>query len=264
MGRDRHDAENQVATILRIVLGMIRQESERPYDRQLAQDADWTAIATVVIAIASLLSFGAAILQAWVFEGQLAEMRASSVQTDKLVTATANQADAAEIAAETARLSLIAASRAWVAPTDAKLNSAPVAGQDLGGAIVYQNMGREPARDGIHQIYTFAASQEEIATGAAVQTVSNNLTACLALPTHEFGEIVYPTTGFAAANVSFIVPKDNVDDELISGRKTLIVQGCFAYFTAEHVHHSGFCFYYNAPNSYPEHLNFCPSGNYAD
>ena len=57
-------------------------------DAALVRHASRTAWATIVIAFASTLAFCAAILQYLVFSGQLAEMKSTGGQTDKLIETT--------------------------------------------------------------------------------------------------------------------------------------------------------------------------------
>ncbi len=52
--------------------------------------------------------------------------------------------------------------------------------------------------------------------------------------------------------------------DLIDGKKTLIVQGCFLYMSFNVLRHSYFCYFYKAPTTKPSNLNICLIGHYAD
>jgi hypothetical protein len=102
-----------LAAICLVLWDVIRE------DRDL--NAKATTVATVVIAVASLLSFAAALSQYVIFSRQLAEMHSSGTQTDKIIAtydvlakAASKQADAAIENAKVARDNLVAIQRAWV------------------------------------------------------------------------------------------------------------------------------------------------------
>jgi hypothetical protein len=125
--------------------GASNRNNTQSYEKKLVTDADRTAWATIVIAIAALLSFGAAILQYAVLSGQLREMKSAAAQTDKLVAAAADQASAAKIAAETARQNMIAGQRAWVGPRNASFVGEPAIGKPIEITIEAGAIQRPPS-----------------------------------------------------------------------------------------------------------------------
>jgi hypothetical protein len=59
-------------------------------------------------------------------------------------------------------------------------------------------------------------------------------------------------------------PADQVDEDVVTGKKLLFIQGCFAYRTFGKVRHTAFCFFYREGQTKPENLNTCLGGHYAD
>ena len=55
-----------------------------------------------------------------------------------------------------------------------------------------------------------------------------------------------------------------IDDDVMSGKKIILLSGCFAYQTGGAVHHSAYCYFYQNGRVDFSHLAICQSGNYAD
>ena len=159
--------------------------------------------------------------QAYIFSGQLTEMKSSGEQTTKLIEnnavlaasaakqaeATDKQADAMNASVEVSRESLIASGRTWVGP---------------------------------------------------------RLELSLKVGDGGNGQVVFPSTGFSAYNLTLTIPNQTIDQETIDGDKTLIVQGCFLYRSFKVIRHSYFCYFYRAKTTKPDNLNICTAGHYAD
>jgi hypothetical protein len=215
--------------------------------------------------------------QAYIFSGQLAEMKSSGEQTGlliganaKLAEATAKQADAAEKqakamndAVEVSKQSLIVGGRAWVGPRTTKITSPIEIGKPIELAIEYANTGREPALDFVYTVDAFFSSEAEEKRGTSFARISIALNECRSRESLSGGQVVFPSTGFSAYNLT-VTPSQPVNQEMIDGERTLIVQGCFLYKSFNVIRHSYFCYFYRAKVSKPENINICTAGHYAD
>ncbi len=216
--------------------------------------------------------------QAYIFSGQLTEMKSSGEQTGlliganaKLAEATAKQADAAEQqakatseAVEVSKESLIVGGRAWVGPHTAKITSPIEIGKPIELAIEYANTGREPALDFSYTVDTFLSSEAEEKRGTSLARVSLALNECRSREDVSGGQVVFPSTGFSSYNLTITPQQQPVTQEMIDGEKTLIIQGCFLYKSFNVIRHSYFCYFYRAKISKPESINICTAGHYAD
>jgi hypothetical protein len=170
----------------------------------------------------------------------------------------------ATASAEMAQQAFIASQRAWLGPNSAKLNEAPVVGKKVDVVITYHNTGREPARNVAWITNTFAATPEEDTNGITSLKMIDFLMNCHRLQERESGQVVYPSTGFGSSMLSMILPEDMIDEDIITGKKFILIQGCFVYRTFDKVRHTAFCFFYKWGQTKPESLNTCLGGNYAD
>jgi hypothetical protein len=189
----------------------------------------------------------------------------------KLAEATAKQADAAEKqakamneAVEVSKESLIVGGRAWVGPRSAKITSPIEIGKPIEVAIDYANTGREPALDFSYTVDAFLSSEAEEKRGTSFARVSLALNECRSREDLSSGQVVFPSTGFSAYNLTVSPPQQLVTPGMIDGEKTLIVQGCFLYKSFNVVRHSYFCYFYRAQISKAESINICTAGHYAD
>ena len=78
------------------------------------------------------------------------------------------------------------------------------------------------------------------------------------------GKVVFPSTGFSSYNLSAHLDEKATTSDLIEGRTTLVVQGCFLYSSFNAVRHTYFCYFYNVKRSKIANLNICPIGHFAD
>jgi uncharacterized protein YecT (DUF1311 family) len=191
--------------------------------------------------------------------------------TTKAAEATVKAADAAtkqsEIAskqAESSDKAALQAQRAWVGPRDARFETKPATGQKNKVIVEYQNTGREPALGFIFDANPFAMTLAEEANGDGSKKVLDYMQKCVNTPARILAGVVYPTTGFATANLSVPIDEKLTDDDVVAGKKMLIIQGCFAYQTGNLIRHSAFCYFYHSERTDVAHLNICTSGNYAD
>jgi len=220
-----------------------------PYERQLVLDANRTTIATIVISIAAVLSFGASLLQYFVLTGQLREMRAASAQTDKMVAAASAQ------------------ERAWVGPYNAKLESPrpPALDKDWTITIDYQNTGREPARKFTALLDQFVGDPTDNIEGQVMSArIVEDVQQCRQETTSGPAEVIYPISiglGGSGYIRKVTIPKSEIDQQVVDGTKSIYVVGCFSYLTLGQVRHSAFCFFFNNGTSSVDNLNICPGAD---
>jgi hypothetical protein len=178
----------------------------------------------------------------------------------------AEQARAATRQAENSEKALIASQRAWVGPQNATLSAEPSAGMPLDITVQYQNSGRDPALGFVSAARTFTATESEIIAGTAAEEMQSYMKACKTGLAEEHGRVVYPTTSGLGSGYTFTqkVPGSLIDDAVVSGAKTLIVEGCFLYRTFGVPRHSYFCYFYQKGTTNIQALNICRSGHDAD
>jgi hypothetical protein len=189
-------------------------------------------------------------------------IRDQAIAANESASATNKSATASAKVAEDSEKSLVAGSRAWVGPTDAKITSgAPAEGQPVKVVISVRNSGREPARD-VRWIPTKIVDANE---GTLNQKMDTNLRFCLGTPSQKFGQVIYPTGGFGEG-FEYTVQFDGseIDQEVIDGNRVFVVQGCLTYESFGATRHSAFCFLFKNKTTALEHLNICSTGSSAD
>jgi hypothetical protein len=163
-------------------------------------------------------------------------------------------------------------SRAWVGSIGAQVKGKPSIGNDLAITIQYQNLGREPARNFNNSAINgppYSVANTSFASGFFNEAFTDSAQACLLLPDANGGQIVYPSSGAiggASYTEHLILDKSLITKEAVAGDVTIVIEGCFTYYTAKAVRHSAFCYTWNAKTNDPDHpdLNFCPTGNDGD
>jgi len=181
------------------------------------------------------------------------------------------QADATQKQVEISSQAIISGNRAWVGPQTATLN--PVQ-KDKGfvGVIQYQNTGKEPATDFSPNITVKTYSEDDWKNGAAITDINSLAKDCLAISTVPPGlGVVYPTSGFSNYQLHFDTgqepgPQTKIiaDDSMTAGHSIFKIQGCFVYRSVGAIHHTAFCFYYQANFTLLPNMNICTVGNAAD
>jgi hypothetical protein len=250
------------------------QKVNRAQEGREDRGKKWREIWTLVFVI---LTTGGIFYQAYLFRGQLAEMQSSGEQTGKLIDANAKLADAAAKQAEAAdkqanamiaavevsRESLVVSGRAWVGPRQARISSPIEAGKPIEVFFEYANTGREPALDLSYSIDGFISSNDEEKRGTSAARVFLALSNCETVQELAAGQVAFPTSGFSSYNLTAKIPAV-LDQAVIDGEKTLIVQGCFLYRSFKIVRHTYFCFFYRGNFTKADNLNICTAGHYAD
>ena len=147
--------------------------------------------------------------------------------------------------AAAARATLIASSRAWLAPRSASFTPIPKLHQPWRIIVTYGNVGKEPARG-------FVASQQfgsvdvpkkdenwfSVFPKAKLEDV------CAKAIANDDGLTIYPS---GPSDQGYIVDGDRDDfditKEIVDGSKAAFIHGCFAYETlGEGPHKSEYCF----------------------
>jgi len=196
---------------------------------------------------------------------QLIENNATlATSAAKQAEAADKQADAMNEAVKVSRESLIAAGRAWVGPRNAKIMGTIEVGKPVEFAIEYANTGREPALNFVYSVDVFPSTNADENNNITAAKINATLKGCKAVESLGGGQVVFPSTGFSAYNLTFKTSDEISDQEMIDGEKTLIVQGCFLYKSFNVIRHSYFCYFYRTKTTKPENLSICLAGHYAD
>jgi hypothetical protein len=150
--------------------------------------------------------------------------------------------------------------RAWVVPVNEAIEDLTV-DKSLKVNIEYGNVGKEPALHVGESNETWVTVKSKF--DDVLDEIRNKWPLCKETKISVGANVVYPTTGGHSSqfhvNTALIV-----DNDLVNGDKIFVHYGCFAYETANSVHHSSFCFFCKAGYSNASNLNGCFTGNYAD
>jgi hypothetical protein len=178
--------------------------------------------------------------------------------------AATRQSEIATKQSQNSERALVLAQRAWVGPTIAAIEGPPEIGKPLKVAIQYANSGREPALNFVYADDVFAATAADEANGVISAKVDAYFKGCKAATTLRAGQVVFPTVGNTTNNLGITTNEEFVDQAIIDGEKTIIVDGCFVYRSFDIVRHSYFCFFFNNKNTKRDSLNYCANGAGAD
>lgn len=272
------DEQRRPTTDFTALIDTIRQEAKANRDEESREDRgdrfrEYLTIFLVFVTAAAI------IYQAYIFSGQLDEMKSSGEQTRQLiennaqlVVAAGKQAEAADKQAtamneyaQAARDSTKAAQRAWVGPRNFKIDKAPILNQPLESTLEYQNTGRDPATETIKDIMMFTGTDAEDKSGIVSNKVNNFISSCKIMWKPLSANVVYPSTGLGNPYIlTNLVDGEMIDEEVIAGTKNIYAAGCFVYKTFESIHRSWFCFYFKNGRVKPETWAICETGNGAD
>jgi len=269
---ERRGKEKEAAAAVALPLHDLVQEFKAYQEKQDREGQEKATRERVTIA-ALILTVIFTFLTVVVFKGQLDEMRATGIQTDTLIEANRNlanaatqQASAAAISAQTAQDTLLASQRAWVGPTTAKIEGAIEAGKEVKAVVTVVNTGREPGKNLFWDVVGIPTDNIEDTNGIPAFIIRKYIEACFNTPSQYRRQVIFPSTGLGGGGFTFTTPigADKIDDGIVSGTKTLLVQGCLAYDAFGKTHHTAFCYFYNALASKPAVLNICTGGTDAD
>lgn len=211
----------------------------------------------------------------WVtLSGQLKEMKSAGEQTKqiieangKLAEAASKQADAAAENAKTAHDSYVASQRAWVGPTNAKIDGDIAVGKPLSIVINYLNTGREPAINFVYTGDAFTSTPNEDSSGTTFAKINADFAGCRKAQLTGGGSVIFPSAGGltpSGQSLTITKPDSFVEQNVIDGINTVVADGCFLYKSIGIVRHSYFCYFYNAKQTKAAALNICQNGNGAD
>ncbi len=229
------------------------------------------AVITIFLVFLTVVFTGASW---WVFSGQLEEMKSAGTQTKQLIDANAKlaeaankQASAAAENAKTAHDSYIASQRAWVGPTNAKIDGEIAVSKPLSIVIDYLNTGREPALNFMVTANAFVSSTDEESRGVTMARVNADFKGCRDAQVNSGGTVVFPSTGGitpSGQSLTISKPDTFIDQDIIDGNNTIVVDGCFLYKSIGITRHSYFCYFYRSKLSKVANLSICINGNGAD
>lgn len=192
-----------------------------------------------------------------------ATLRAAEATT-KAADAAVKQSEIAAKQAETSERAAIQAQRAWVGPRDAKLESKPTVGQKNKIIIEYHNTGKEPALGFRFDATPSVATVEEDGNGEVTKRTMAFMDRCTKLVPMTGSGVTYPSSGFSANNLTVPIEGTLIDDDVASGKKFIIVNGCFVYQTGNVARYSTFCYFYKDGLTEIGHLAMCFTGNFAN
>ncbi len=171
-------------------------------------------------------------------------------------------------ATRTTREALVASSRAWISPDNVYITSKMEINIPFQFAVQYRNTGRSPALDS-HPTYTLSKLPVTYFENNTFNSYIESTEPCKELEPAPGADVIY--AGMPDSNpykLLFAVNeahKDWIDDDVVSGRKAIILRMCFAYRTMNEVHHTSFCYFYRKGVSQPDlRMNICTAGNHAD
>jgi hypothetical protein len=171
-------------------------------------------------------------------------------------------ADAATKQSENSDKTLIQTQRAWVGPTDAKIEGVVEIGKQVKVIISVLNTGREPAKNFSWSVAPFTVTNDGNSLLLS-QDMNLYVAKCFATPSITQAQVLYPAVGFGSGfEFHLTIPDTQIDASVIDGSKILIARGCIVYDTFGETKHSAFCYFYKGGGfSKPDHLNICVGGS---
>lgn len=207
------------------------------------------AVTTIFLVFLTVIFTG---LSWCAFREQLHEMQASGEQTKKIIEAANQQAAAANESAKTTRDAYVASQRAWVGPSNAKIDGEIAIGKALKIVVDYLNTGREPALNFIYTIDALTSTLDDEKNGITMAKINAAFTACRESQVINGGSVVFPSTGGINPSGQAVTITTNdsfVDQDIVDGNNIAVVDGCFVYKSIGIVRHSYFCYFYRAKQS---------------
>lgn len=216
----------------------VTHKPERTYS-----NPDPTPLWKIVLEVGAV---AAGIIVAWIYYGQLNQM----IESNRLT-----------------RQSLVASSRAWIAPANAYFTSDIAKNVALAWEVQYRNVGRSPALDthAVWNLQQIPGSKFDDNSFNAFIEADDFSTSCKNLGTVIGADAAYPDQpdGYKLMFTNHLTTW--VNDGIIQGDTAVVLQMCFAYRTMDEVHHTSFCYFYRAGVSPPnKQMNICTAGNHAD
>lgn len=211
----------------------------------MPEPPNWIDKATLGVVIVSLIAAGFAAWQAW----RLADLTQNAVRDAKRATIEAN--------------------RAWIAPRSVYLNRPLEMGKPVSYRLTYDNTGKSPALD-INQSdrITFVSSSVFADMNQeTVEAAMNTIPECN-VPTPASGKRAAFPFGEEEYKVIPLVVDPLVNEDVLSGKLAVVIEGCFTYRTFDEVHHTSYCFVFGQRDGKPfpvdAQATICPVRNRAD
>jgi hypothetical protein len=158
------------------------------------------------------------------------------------------------------RSAVLATNRAMIAPVAGRWTSTPISGAPFGLTLIYQNIGKEPAR---RLTYYQEAAAVPMKSGAFEVPADD---ACKKVVGNA-GSTVFPLSS-NPLTLGLPPQKDHPLVPTVESREAVLVwRGCFKYLTYDQVHSTSFCYWLRSEDGIPLaswQWNFCPTGNDAD
>jgi hypothetical protein len=137
----------------------------------------------------------------------------------------------------TLRQTLVAANRAWIAPIQLRLESPVVAVEPISVALVYRNVGKEPALNMTAKLFIGGADLPP-----------NGIWEKLVVPPGDLCEraaeaVTISSVAYPLENDYLLHTKIRIAEEYASAKRIALVAGCIRYETFKLAAQSAYCFY---------------------
>lgn len=155
--------------------------------------------------------------------------------------------------------------RAWIAPTNVRLDGGLTPGKEIKVLIDFANSGKEPAFNvvtksgaGLEPPFT----EQDLATQLQLGPQYLNTNICEEAKPVDGMPVIYPST---VQHQSAQLGGGFLADDYTARRQMFFVFGCFGYRTMGEIHHSQFCFWLQvSPDGQHAVFSPCMIGNNAD
>ena len=194
---------------------------------------------------------------------QTNELKRTAERLERAIATMNRQAAALEGANKIAVDALSAGRRAWVGVADARIEGALEANADLNFTVDYRNTGHEPATNLALVETPIVIDGEKRADPSTMSRLEQFAQRCLA-EDYVGAMIAFPTGDFQNYQASAVLKASDVDQDLVDGRKIVVLQGCIVYMTEGVVRHSASCLYFQSGKTRLVRFPTCAKGNEAD
>ncbi len=259
---EQSDAASQIAAAINALRDA--QQTQTRHEDTNEKINVGLAIVTIVLVFLTVIFTG---LSWSAFRAQLHEMQTAGIQTNRIIEATTEQAKAATENAKTTRDSYIASQRAWVGPTTARITGDFALDKPLKTEISFLNTGREPAINFIDTADIFESTPTEDANGISMAKINAFFKGCREANAAQGGTVVFPSSGGISPSgqtLTITKPASFLNQSMIAGDSTIIIDGCFVYRSIDVIRHSYFCYFYRGNVTDRNSLSICENGNGAD
>jgi hypothetical protein len=155
-----------------------------------------------------------------------------------------------------AEQALISSNRAWLVAKNVQILSGLETAEGLSYQIWVDNVGKEPATKISH-------SPNPHRTVANLKALEGRNDTCSPIKPTDAGFVVFPNI---ASSMNGGTAKPLLDrDDILSGKRHLVLEGCIAYESFRQTRHTAFCFVLLPSDKPPRewNLRFCHNRHYA-